>query len=224
MNGSYSPELVAFCVLVAIGASSAARNYARSAVANDMRTGKSWAALTAGLFSMGIGLWSVQFIGMLVLQRAPAPVFHLPVALSSIAVAMLLSGVALLVMRRAALGFFNLLIAAMLIGVGGAVLHDAGASGMPVPIHAAPAIFLSCVLIGLGESLAALWEGHRLGRKRGRRLAPGPAPTSSVPVPSAKAAPAWLPRHSQPLAPAWPRSMAASKIRPSRVSPARSRF
>ncbi len=91
MSGFYDLELVALSLIVAIIASYTTLELAGRV---SQKQGKStWAWLVGGAASMGTGIWSMHFIGMLA--------FHLPVAVAydasatilSMAIAIVVSGV-----------------------------------------------------------------------------------------------------------------------------------
>lgn len=72
MTATYNPWLVALSVIIAVLASYTALDLASRLAASKGRTAMLW--LIGGAFSMGIGIWSMHFIGMLA--------FHLPIPLS----------------------------------------------------------------------------------------------------------------------------------------------
>ena len=63
-SGSYEPWLVAISVLIAILAAFVALTVAARIVSADSRRSR-WAWAIAGAVSMGGGIWSMHFIGML---------------------------------------------------------------------------------------------------------------------------------------------------------------
>jgi signal transduction histidine kinase len=68
---TYAPTLVVLSALIAVWASYAALRLARRAAAAQARARRVW--LIAGALAMGIGIWSMHFVGMLAL-RLPVPV------------------------------------------------------------------------------------------------------------------------------------------------------
>jgi methyl-accepting chemotaxis protein PixJ len=89
----YDLRLVALSILIAMGAADAAINMAgRTAVAE---AGSRFAWMGGGAVAMGIGIWSMHYIGMLA-YILPFPVLYdLPTVLASLAAAILASAVAL---------------------------------------------------------------------------------------------------------------------------------
>jgi NO-binding membrane sensor protein with MHYT domain len=168
MHGHYDPSLVALSILVAIIASYTALDLAGCVSASTSSSRKSWTWLVAGAVSMGIGIWSMHFIGMLAFHL-PVPVaYDLPVSLLSMVIAIIVSAVALLILRRPALKTNDLFIGAILMGIGISAMHYTGmfAMQMSPPIRYDPLIFAVSVLIAMGASLAALWIAFQLRTKR----------------------------------------------------------
>jgi NO-binding membrane sensor protein with MHYT domain/nitrogen-specific signal transduction histidine kinase len=119
---------------------------------------------------MGLGIWSMHFIGMLAFHL-PIPVaYDLPVSLLSMLIAVIVSAVALLILRRPELKTSNLVLGAILMGIGICAMHYTGmfAMRMSPPIQYDPLIFSVSVLIAIGASLAALWIAFQLRAKRSK--------------------------------------------------------
>ncbi|HWA12670.1 MAG TPA: MHYT domain-containing protein [Burkholderiales bacterium] len=172
MQGSYHPGLVALSVAVAIIASYTALDLAGRVGATESGRRKRLAWLVAGAFSMGIGVWSMHFIGMLAL-RLPTPVaYDIPFTVASLLVAIAASAVALAILRGSTLGAGSLTAGATLMGAGIAAMHYTGmmALRMSPPVRYDPPLFMASVLIAIVASLAALWLAFQL-RRRHFRLA-----------------------------------------------------
>lgn len=73
MVGSYSYHLVTLSVLIAILASYAALDLAARITAASGRVRLAW--LAGGATAMGVGIWSMHYIGMLAFSL-PVPVFY----------------------------------------------------------------------------------------------------------------------------------------------------
>jgi diguanylate cyclase len=157
MLGTYDLKLVAISVLVAALAS-----YTAIDLAGRVRA--SWFWLAGGAASMGTGIWSMHFIGMLAL-RLPIPVaYDMPLTMLSMLIAIVVAGIALFVVKRPALTTGNLSCGAMLMGVGIASMHYTGMAAlrMSPPISYDPLLFIASVMIAIAASLAALWIAFRL--------------------------------------------------------------
>ena len=93
--GSYDHRLVVLSILVAILASYVALDLAVRVTAARGGVRRAW--LAGGAISMGLGIWSMHFVGMLAFQL-PIPVrYDVSTVLISLLAAILASGVALYV-------------------------------------------------------------------------------------------------------------------------------
>jgi NO-binding membrane sensor protein with MHYT domain len=170
MIGHYDSSLVALSILVAIIASYTALDLAGCVSSSTSSPRKSWTWLSAGAVSMGIGIWSMHFIGMLAFHL-PVPVaYNLPISMLSMLIAVIVSAIALFILRRPALKANDLIIGAILMGIGISAMHYTGmfAMQMSPSIRYDPLIFATSVLIAMGASLAALWIGFQLRTKRSK--------------------------------------------------------
>jgi NO-binding membrane sensor protein with MHYT domain len=165
MIGVYDLKLVALSVVVAALASYTALDLAGRVSATDGRNSIKW--LLGGAFSMGTGIWSMHFIGMLAF-RLPVPVaYDIPINILSWLLAIGVSGVALFVVRRPTMTGSNLTTGAALMGVGICSMHYTGMAAMRMspPIQYDPVLFVASVIIAIVASLAALWIAFQLRRK-----------------------------------------------------------
>lgn len=165
MTGTYDLKLVALSVVVAAIASYTALDLAGRVSTKRGRT--SWFWLIAGAVSMGLGIWSMHFIGMLAFQL-PIPVaYDVPLTLLSMLSAMVVSGLALFVVRKPALTTSNVTAGAVLMGAGISTMHYTGMAAMRMspPIDYDPLLFVASVLIAIAASLVALWIAFQLRRK-----------------------------------------------------------
>ena len=156
MEGSYSPELVALSVIVAIIASYTALDLAgRVASAPGSRY---WYWLVCGAFAMGAGIWSMHFIGMLAFELPVRMAYDLPITLLSLLIAAVASGFALYTVRKSVLNATTLAVSAALIGIGISAMHYTGmlAMRMSPPIEYTPVLFVASVVIAIAASLVAL--------------------------------------------------------------------
>lgn len=162
MTGVYDLKLVALSVVVAIIASCTALELAGRVSSGRGRS--AWLWLLGGAISMGTGIWSMHFIGMLAF-RLPIPMaYDFPITMLSMAIAIAVSGVALLVVKRPALTRENITVGATLMGIGICAMHYTGmfAMRMSPPIQYDPVLFIASVIIAITASLAALWIAFRL--------------------------------------------------------------
>src|SRR6185503_86927 len=156
MTGSYSYWLVLLSIIVAIFASYTALDLATRITASKGRSARFW--LVGGAFSMGMGIWSMHFIGMLAFSL-PIPMgYDIPTTLLSMVIAIVVSGFALYTVSRENLTRANLIIGAILMGIGIASMHYTGMAAMLTspPIEYDPLLFAASIAVAIGASLAAL--------------------------------------------------------------------
>ena len=170
MDGYYDLSLVSLSVAVAIIASYTALDLAGCVSASESTPRKSWTWLVAGAVSMGIGIWSMHFVGMLAFHLPVAVAYDLALSLLSMIIAIIVSAIALFFLRRPQLGTRNLTIGATLMGIGISAMHYTGMSAMQMspPIRYSPPLFIASVLIAVVASLAALWIAFQLRSKHSR--------------------------------------------------------
>jgi PAS domain S-box-containing protein len=155
--GSYNYALVALSVLIAMFASYAALDLAGRVTAAGGWTRVVW--LLGGAGAMGIGIWSMHYIGMLALIL-PIPVaYHWPTVLLSLFAAILASVIALYVVSQQKLGAARAVAGSVLMGAGIASMHYIGMAAMRLPAICQFNSFLVVlsVVFAVLISLAALW-------------------------------------------------------------------
>lgn len=165
MIGSYSPELVTLSLIIAIFASYTALELASRVT---QKQGKSaWAWLTGGAISMGIGIWSMHFVGMLAFHLPIAVAYDATITVLSMIIAIVVSGLALFVVSRDAMTTRNLATGATLMGIGIAAMHYTGmyAMRMSPQIAYSADLFVASIAIAIVASFAALWIAFQLRHK-----------------------------------------------------------
>ena len=164
MVKSYDTWLVLLSVIVAITASFVALDLGiRVSVAHRSRASR-WLWILGGAVSMGTGIWSMHFIGMLAF-RLPVRLFYdIPLTLLSGLPAIAASAVALFGVAQPNLSHSHMLIAAFFMAMGIVSMHYIGMAAMPMqpPIDYAPSLVAVSIGIALAASLAALWCAYRL--------------------------------------------------------------
>ncbi len=156
MQGTYDSWLVVGSFLVAALASYAALELAGRVVVARGRA--AWAWLAGGSFAMGLGIWSMHFIGMLA--------FHLPIPLTydfaatllSIIPAVLSAALVLALVRSGSMAGFRLAAGAILLGGGIAAMHYIGMAAIPIQpaIRYDPLIFAASIAVAIAVALVAL--------------------------------------------------------------------
>lgn len=165
MVGTYDLSLVVLSLAVAALASYTALDLAGRV--SPSRGKSSWIWLFAGAFSMGTGIWSMHFIGMLAFRLPIAMAYDLLLTMLSMAIAIIVSGFALFVMRRPRLTGSNLSMGAAMMGFGICAMHYTGMAAMRMspPIRYDPPLFIASVIIAIVASMAALWIAFQLRQK-----------------------------------------------------------
>jgi two-component system cell cycle sensor histidine kinase/response regulator CckA len=147
LPGTYDLRLVALSVLIAICASYAALDLAGRVTAARGRALIFW--LVGGAGAMGLGMWSMHYIGMLAF-RLPVPVsYDWPTVMASLRVAIATSGVALYVVSGEDLSLPRTLAGSVVLGAGIAGMHYIGMAAMRSSAmchYNVPLVILSVVL------------------------------------------------------------------------------
>jgi len=129
--GSYDHRLVALSTLTAILASYVALDLAARVTAARAWARRAW--LAGGAISMGLGVWSMHFVGMLAF-RLPIPVrYDLPIVLLSLLTAILASAYALYLVSRGSFGRREAAAGSLVMGGGIAAMHYLGMAAMRLP-------------------------------------------------------------------------------------------
>lgn len=163
--------LVALSLLIAVFASYTALDVAGRATASVGRIRASW--LIGGALSMGLGIWSMHYIGMLAFDLPVRVFYHMPTVLVSLLAAILASGVALIVASRARWSWAASVAASVVMGGGIAAMHYIGMAAMRLPAMMVwnYAVVSLSVVIAIVVSLVAMWLAFRF-RSETRDLAP----------------------------------------------------
>ncbi|WP_420125289.1 MHYT domain-containing protein [Longimicrobium sp.] len=157
MKGSHNAALVAFSIVIAVLASYTA--LALSARVNAARGRFRMAWLAGGSVALGIGIWSMHFVGMLA-YRLPVPVtYDVPLWLLSMTVAVGASLLALWVAGRASVPASARTVAGVLMGIAIAGMHYVGMAAMRLPgrISYDPVLVAASVAIAIAAASAAIW-------------------------------------------------------------------
>ncbi|QCY12547.1 EAL domain-containing protein [Pseudomonas sp. MPC6] len=162
MLGSYSPTLVIISLCVAILASYTALDLTERIATAKGRAVHLWTA--GGAFAMGIGVWSMHFIGMLAFKLPIDLGYDVTLTLLSLLIGILSSGFALWLVSQPQLPAWQLAFGALIMGAGISAMHYTGMAAMLMQpgIDYDPTLFSASLLIAVGASGAALWIAFRL--------------------------------------------------------------
>jgi diguanylate cyclase (GGDEF)-like protein/PAS domain S-box-containing protein len=162
MNGSFDHRLVVLSVVLSICAS-----YAALDLGGRVTSARGWVRaiwLGCGAGAMGLGIWSMHYVGMLAFTL-PMPVsYHVPTVLLSLLAAMAASGVALFVVSRTEMSLWQKIAGGLAMGSGIAAMHYIGMAAMrcsAVIVYDLRIVALSIVL-AVAISLVALQLAFRV--------------------------------------------------------------
>ncbi|CAB3778912.1 putative bifunctional diguanylate cyclase/phosphodiesterase [Pararobbsia alpina] len=171
MNSTYNLPLVLMSLLVAVLASFATLELA-GRLASPAHDGRRSRWLFGGALSMGVGIWSMHFIGMLAFELPIKVGYSLRITLASLLVSIAVSYLALRIVSVSRLSIRRLILGGILMGLGISAMHYIGMEAMlmsPSIDYDAARVALS-VLVAIGASLAALTIAHRLRRQDTARV------------------------------------------------------
>lgn len=160
--GSYDFRLVALSVFIAVLSSYAALDLAGRVTAARGGIRMVWWA--GGAVAMGIGIWSMHYIGMLAFHLRVAVEYDWPMVLISLLAAIFASAVALFVVSRSRMGPLRALAGSVFMGGGIAAMHYAGMAAMRLPAvcHYSVSLVVLSVFLAVLISFIALWLAFRL--------------------------------------------------------------
>ncbi len=165
--GTYDWRLVTLSIAVAILSAYAALELAGrvTAARGVMRT--AW--LSGGAFALGIGIWTMHYVGMEAFHL-PVPVrYDWPTVLLSMAAAVLSSAIALFIVSRRAMGLSAAVAGAVLMGSGIAAMHYIGMEAMRLPAMCSysPGLVILSIALAIVISFVALWLSFALREDHG---------------------------------------------------------
>jgi len=154
---SYDYGLVALSVFIAVLASYAALDLAGRVTSARGKARVLW--LTGGAIAMGIGIWSMHYIGMLAFRLPVSVKYDWPTVLASLLAAILASAVALFVVSRQRMGTGRALLGSLFMGGGIAAMHYTGMAAMRLAAKCGYSAWLVALSVALAIviSLVALW-------------------------------------------------------------------
>ena len=157
LTSSYDYRLVVLSVVIAVFSSYAALDLAGRVTAARGRICVAW--LAAGATAMGLGIWSMHYIGMLAF-RMPMPVeYDWPTVLLSLLAAIFASAVALYVASRPRMRLLNAAVGSIVMGTGIALMHYIGMAAMRMAAicHYNASIVMLSVALAIVISFVGLW-------------------------------------------------------------------
>jgi two-component system, sensor histidine kinase and response regulator len=164
--GSYDYRLVTLSVVIAILASYAALDLAGRVTAASGAPRVLW--LAGGATAMGLGIWSMHYVGMLAFRLPVQVLYDWPTVLLSLVAAILAAAVALAVVSRREMGHLSAAAGSLAMGAGIAGMHYTGMAAMRLAAmcrYDVPLVILSIVL-AIVISFVALTLAFRFRQER----------------------------------------------------------
>ena len=156
IHKSYSPALVILSVVVAtIGA------YVAIEIAQRVRAGTGRRRLIwtcGGALAMGLGIWSMHFVGMLALQLPVLVWYDALLIFASVVAAVVGCAIAFTIFNRATVNSWLLALASVFMGLAIAGMHYTGMAGVRMSGHVVydPLIVAASIGVAITVSFAAL--------------------------------------------------------------------
>jgi NO-binding membrane sensor protein with MHYT domain len=161
VTGTHDPYLVALSILVACFASYTALDLGGHVAAARGLARRVW--LVAAAITMGGGIWSMHFIGMLAFVLPMPMSYDIALTILSLLVAILVTGGGFYVISRQSASPLRLVLSGTFMGLGIAAMHYTGMAAMRGHAELSyDRLFVALSLvIAIGASTAALWLAFR---------------------------------------------------------------
>jgi two-component system, sensor histidine kinase and response regulator len=157
LPGTYDARLVVLSVVISTLASYAALDLGGRVADASGQLRLTW--LSGGAFAMGLGIWSMHYIGMLAFHLPVPIVYHWPTVVLSLLCAVAASGVVLFVVSHRKINLFSVSLGGLLIGGGIATMHYVGMAAMRLPAMCQYSVPLVVLSIGLAIAISIVALG-----------------------------------------------------------------
>ncbi|MDO3408308.1 EAL domain-containing protein [Saccharibacillus sp. CPCC 101409] len=168
VQGTYNLGLVFVSCVISVLASYSALNLAGRIHLTRGTMRLFW--LAGGAVSMGIGIWSMHFVGMLALKTDMQMNYRIPLVALSVVLPIIASFVALWTVTRKKLTYISLTIGGILMASGVVDMHYVGMSAMTMRISYNPWLVALSVIIATIASIVALGLMRSFREGQGRTL------------------------------------------------------
>ncbi|CAI8842351.1 diguanylate cyclase [Brevibacillus sp. IT-7CA2] len=155
IHGTYDNFLVILSYLIAVAASFSALNLAARVSKSKGKHQLLW--LIFGATTMGLGIWSMHFVGMLALTLPIKVLYDMEYVILSVILAIFVSSIALFTVTKSNLNARQLGIAGILMAAGISGMHYVGMAAMIIEITYNMWIVILSIIIAATASAAALW-------------------------------------------------------------------
>ena len=169
--GTHDPYLVALSILVASFASYTALDLAGRVAAARRLARCVW--LVGAAVTMGGGIWSMHFVGMLAFTMPIPMSYDIGLTILSLVVAIFVTGVGFYVISRRSASPLHLVLSGIFMGLGIVSMHYTGMAAMRGHAEISyDRLFVSLsVVIAIGAAMAALWLAFRTTNLRQKLVA-----------------------------------------------------
>ena len=156
LEKSYSLALVVLSLIVATIGAYVAVEIAENVRAADGRRRMVW--ISGGALAMGLGIWSMHFVGMLALHLPELVWYDIPLLFASFVAAVVGCAIAFIIFNRATIRFWLLALASVFMGLAIAGMHYTGMAGLRMSSHVIydPLIVAASIGVAIIVSFAAL--------------------------------------------------------------------
>jgi signal transduction histidine kinase/NO-binding membrane sensor protein with MHYT domain/DNA-binding response OmpR family regulator len=171
MPATYNSWLVLLSVAVAVVASYTSLSLATRIAESEAGPARVW--LIGGAVAMGVGIWSMHFIGMLAFSLPIVLRYDVLSTLLSLLAAIVTSGFTLWITGGSAHGARRLGWGALVMGSGISIMHYTGMNAIRVipALSYVPELVFASVAVAVAASFAALWLAFNLRSGHSWRLA-----------------------------------------------------
>lgn len=168
LHGIYNPWLVTASLIIAILASYTALDMAGRVSESQGKAARWW--LIGGSAAMGIGIWSMHFLGMLAFRLLMPMTYDPLITFLSLLAAIAASAATLWTVCRPDLSLLRLGAGAVLMGGGICAMHYTGMAAMDMnrELVYIPSLVLLSIAIAILASGASLWIAFRLRQRSSR--------------------------------------------------------
>ncbi|NNF16938.1 MAG: PAS domain S-box protein, partial [Gammaproteobacteria bacterium] len=165
MSGSFDPVLVALSFVVAVVASYTALGLARKVAETSGFVSTFW--LIAGAASMGIGIWTMHFVGMLAFSMEMPFTYDVNITILSLLAGIGASGFAIYVGSLKSVSNLKIGLSGIILGAGIATMHYLGMAAMKMQatIHYDTFWVGVSIVIAVVAATAAIWIAFTLARR-----------------------------------------------------------
>ncbi|WP_249435824.1 EAL domain-containing protein [Paenibacillus sp. Marseille-Q4541] len=154
IHNSYDRMFVFFSYVIAVFASYNVLNLAKTISYSKGKSYGLW--LLYGAVVMGMGIWSMHFVGMLASNFTIPVSYNLNTIIISVVVAIVASFIALYIVVHKKLSKIRLLAGASLFAIGISAMHYIGMAAIELKVSYDPVYFILSIMIAFAASITAL--------------------------------------------------------------------